>query len=249
MKTERIKHDVLRGPLTLKRRLAFTLIELLVVIAIIAILAALLLPALARAKAKAQAATCLNNLRQMGLAMIFYADDNNGLVPRGNDAGPPEWYTLFTPYLGGRQTNEFDRAKVFLCPSYPNKSNLICYVVSAWGFSTPDPSSGGFQLKPASKLTSVQVPVATGYLVDVENGGEVPVITAAQFNQGFCDFFAETDLPYFTLHQPPSENPRSGRRVALDRHGKGDNILYFDSHVGWKKSTTITKNDFRDLRY
>ena len=64
-----------------RSRLAFTLIELLVVIAIIAILAALLLPALARAKAKAQLANCLSNLKQLGLTSTMYLGDNTDHFP------------------------------------------------------------------------------------------------------------------------------------------------------------------------
>ena len=84
-------------------RAAFTLIELLVVIAIIAILAALLLPALARARQKGQQAQCVNNCRQQTLAVFMYAGDNNDtLLPVAyNDANGNEvdWPALLDPYL------------------------------------------------------------------------------------------------------------------------------------------------------
>ena len=85
---------------SIPRGRAFTLIELLVVIAILAILAALLLPALATAREKGRKAVCVSNLRQVGLAIRSYADDNEGRIPYGPKAPPFTSPTDFYPSTG-----------------------------------------------------------------------------------------------------------------------------------------------------
>ncbi|MCX6926555.1 MAG: prepilin-type N-terminal cleavage/methylation domain-containing protein [Verrucomicrobia bacterium] len=104
-----------------RSRLAFTLIELLVVIAIIAILAALLLPALARAKEKAHLANCVSNLKQLGMTMTMYTGDNREQFPYSGRAWPQmpfiDLLKLIDPYISTNNRGFFrcpaDRGRGF----------------------------------------------------------------------------------------------------------------------------------------
>src|SRR5262249_53154788 len=124
-----------RPPMPRTSRPAFTLIELLVVIAVIAILAALLFPVFAQARDKARSVSCMSNMRQIGKALMMYAQDydekttwfwNSGAANAGKDVVAGLWHQLLLPYTKNVQ--------VFICPSVGTRGPDV----PGWPYCSPD---------------------------------------------------------------------------------------------------------------
>jgi prepilin-type N-terminal cleavage/methylation domain-containing protein/prepilin-type processing-associated H-X9-DG protein len=205
-------------------RRAFTLIELLVVIAIIAILAALLLPALASAKAKAQAIHCASNLKQVVLGELMYAADYKETTPATvNRKSGYSWVFVLWQNNYFPQPQDTNSTSVLLCPSQKpltfdfSGNNFYGIIVP------PDSSPWNLTFKLGGNVTSIDENLTTATYASAATflmGGDSVI------DYGLGD---PTDFWQFYFFLPDTDS--TGLYRAHVRHSKRGNFFFPDGHV------------------
>jgi prepilin-type N-terminal cleavage/methylation domain-containing protein/prepilin-type processing-associated H-X9-DG protein len=211
----------------MSRHRAFTLIELLVVIAIIAILAALLLPALARAKATAKRTNCVSNLHQMGLAAQMYLNDHDGLFPVAYYYAVENGVTVSyawdlttinnspTQVVPGLLWQGQGTGAIQQCPSFAGGANWLTDPFTGYNYNTSFIGHGQFENIPEpAKGSAVKHPAATALFGD------------GQYAAG-ANKFMRAPWPN------PGDLSFSGRWAGTQgfRHQKRSNTAFCDGHA------------------
>jgi len=240
---------------------AFTLIELLVVIAIIAILAALLLPALSKAKQRAKSAHCINNLRQIRLATKTYIDDNNGVViPLWVEQGAPGWpswtydaesfiiqypdFLWWTDKL--RLDGNAPARKLFDCPTLTQPATGggggSVSSIHTLGLGMNYPEYGwisprqGFPHPVYTKVKENQVPVPTQSILFADAGG---ISNPDDASPDHWQEVPATGCAYFRVPSDSYYYSLRGDSRSVPRHGGRVNSAFFDGHVEGIRNRTI----------
>ena len=198
-----------------RRQAGFTLIELLVVIAIIAILAAILFPVFARARENARKASCLSNSKQLGMALLQYAQDyDESAVPytTGPSTGYEiSWTELLMPYIKNSQ--------VLMCPSRRHQ-------VTGYGVMFPHISN----VRTSIALAKVQAPADVAAILE----------TAPVPDQGYTTL----RLAYCYICTPGGHTAWNANNGIPDPgpHMEGLNVTFLDGHAKWMRRDQVMRS-------